>query len=156
MTPGELIADRYRLREPIAAGGMGDVWRADDEVLGRIIAIKVMRSGMRDDPTFSARFRLEARSIAALHHPGVVSVYDYGETGGDAYLVMALVDGESLGSRVAREGRLSAAVTMDVVAQVARALQAVHEAGIIHRDVKPDNVLIDGDGRVILVDFGVV
>jgi serine/threonine-protein kinase len=158
--PGDLIADRYRLLDQIAEGGMGNVWRADDEVLGRTVAVKAMRAEVRDDPTFSARFRLEARSIAALHHPGVVSVYDYGEVDGDgpgyAYLVMAYVDGESLGARVARDGRLPAAVTMDLVGQVARALEAVHEAGIIHRDVKPDNVLIDADGRAVLVDFGVV
>ena len=160
MTPGDLIADRYRLREPIATGGMGDVWRADDEVLGRSVAIKAMRSEVRADPTFSARFRLEARSMAALQHPGIVSVYDYGEVDDDshgyAYLVMPLVEGESLGARVGRDGRLSPAATMNVVAQVARALQAVHDAGIIHRDVKPENVLIDDAGRAVLVDFGVV
>ncbi len=159
MEPADLIAGRYRLVEPIAAGGMGDVWRAHDEVLNRPVAIKAMRSEMRDDATFGERFRHEARSIAALDHPGVVSVYDYGEVGdgahGYAYLVMEFVDGESLGARMAREGRLGTAATMDVVAQVARALQAVHDAGIIHRDVKPDNVLIDSTGRAVLVDFGV-
>lgn len=139
---------------------MGDVWRAVDTVLGRPVAVKALRSHLTADPTFGARFRIEARSIAALHHPGVVSVYDYGEVDQDgslvmAYLVMAYVDGEPLSALIAAAGRLPPAQTMAIVAQVARALEAAHTAGIIHRDVKPDNLLIDSDGRVILVDFGV-
>jgi eukaryotic-like serine/threonine-protein kinase len=139
---------------------MGDVWRAIDTVLGRPVAIKVLRSHLTADPTFGARFRIEARSIAALHHPGIVSVYDYGEVDQDgtlvmAYLVMAYVDGEPLSARIAAAGQLPPAQTMAIVAQVARALEAAHTAGIIHRDIKPDNLLIDSEGRVILVDFGV-
>jgi serine/threonine-protein kinase len=161
MQSGQMLAGRYRLDGPIASGGMGDVWRATDTVLGRTVAIKVLRADQSADPSFGARFRAEARTLAALHHPGVVEVYDYGEISANlgapeiAYLVMAFIDGEPLSHRLARLGRLSAAATMSVVAQTADALHAAHTAGIVHRDVKPGNVLIDGEGRVVLVDFGI-
>jgi serine/threonine protein kinase len=153
---GESIAGRYRLDERIASGGMGEVWRATDTVLNRPVAVKTLRPDRAGDPQFQSRFRNEARAMAALHHPGVVDVYDFGqEPGADAYLVMARVDGEPLDLRIAVEGRLSTTVTMTIVAQVARALQAVHDAGIVHRDVKPGNLIIQPDGTVVLVDFGI-
>jgi serine/threonine-protein kinase len=160
---GDLLGERYRLDERIAAGGMGDVWRATDLVLGRVVAVKVVRGALLADPAFSARFRSEARLLAAFRHPGVVDVYDYGESAEPAegaeneaaYLVMAYVKGEPLSARIATQGRLSAAETASVITQAARALHAVHENGIIHRDVKPGNLLIQPDGTVILVDFGV-
>ena len=160
LSSGSLLDNRYRLDERIATGGMGDVWRGTDVVLGRTIAVKVLRSAMLADPEFSARFYGEARMMAAFRHPGVVEVYDY--SAGDAndedncaYLVMAFVDGEPLSARLKEQGRLSVAETMSVVAQAADALHAAHENGTVHRDVKPGNLIVKPNGAVILVDFGV-
>jgi eukaryotic-like serine/threonine-protein kinase len=157
---GDLLGRRYRLADRIASGGMGEVWKATDEVLGRTVAVKVLHPRMFADPGFGARFRTEARVMAALRHPGVVDVYDYGENGGEggtpiAYLVMAYVDSEPLSERISAAGTLEAAETMAIVAQTARALRAAHSAGVVHRDVKPGNLLIRPDGHVVLVDFGV-
>ena len=155
--PGEMIGGRYRLDDRIAAGGMGEVWRATDTVLGRDVAVKTLHAGQAGDPGFQERFRHEARAMAALHHPGIADVYDYGQTGdgADAYIVMARVAGRPLNELIAVRGRLGAAETMSIVAQAGRALDAAHEAGIVHRDVKPGNLIIRSDGTVVLVDFGV-
>jgi serine/threonine-protein kinase len=152
---GEVLGDRYRLDDRIAAGGMGEVWRATDTVLGRDVAVKTLHAGRAGDPGFQTRFKHEARAMAVLHHPGVADVYDYGQSGPDAYIVMARVNGEALNNRIAERGRLTATETMSIVAQVGRALQAAHDAGIVHRDVKPGNLIIKPDGTVVLVDFGV-
>jgi serine/threonine-protein kinase len=157
LSPGDVLNDRYRLDEPVAGGGMGDVWRATDTVLGRAVAVKVLRPGAAADPAFAARFRDEARSMAALHHPGVADVYDY-DAGADdrtAFLVTAYVEGEPLDQRIAAAGRLDAAETMSVVAQAAQALDAVHRAGVIHRDVSPANLIVQPDGAAVLIDFGI-
>ncbi|GIE33241.1 hypothetical protein Ait01nite_062860 [Actinoplanes italicus] len=154
--PGELLGGRYRLDDRIAAGGMGEVWQATDTVLKRAVAVKTLLADRATDRGFQRRFRHEARALAALRHPGVVTVYDFGSTDAeDAYLVMARVDGEPLNRMLARRGRLTPAETMSVVAQAAQALEAAHKAGIVHRDVKPGNLLIEPDGTVVLVDFGV-
>jgi serine/threonine protein kinase len=154
--PGELLGGRYRLDDRIAAGGMGEVWQATDTVLKRAVAVKTLLADRATDRGFQRRFRHEARALAALRHPGVVTVYDFGSTDAeDAYLVMARVDGEPLNRMLARRGRLTSAETMSVVAQAAQALEAAHRAGIVHRDVKPGNLLIEPDGTVVLVDFGV-
>ncbi|GIF67572.1 serine/threonine protein kinase [Asanoa ishikariensis] len=160
LNPGDALGGRYRLDEPIASGGMGEVWRARDEVLGRTVAVKVLHPRAVGDPGFSARFRGEARTMATLRHPGVVDVYDFGEdTDPDGktvvYLVMGFVDGESLAQRIKTAERLSPAETMAIVAQTAHALQAAHDAGVVHRDVKPGNLIVRPDGQVVLVDFGV-
>ena len=160
LNPGDALGGRYRLSEPIASGGMGEVWRAVDQVLGRTVAVKVLHPRAVGDPGFSARFRAEARTMATLRHPGVVDVYDYGEgTDADgkpvAFLVMAYVEGEPLSLRIKAAERLSPAETMAVVAQTAHALQAAHDAGVVHRDVKPGNLIVRPDGQVVLVDFGV-
>ncbi|MEV4352198.1 serine/threonine-protein kinase [Actinoplanes sp. NPDC049596] len=160
LTAGHLLGNRYRLDERIATGGMGDVWRGTDVVLGRTIAVKVLRSAMLSDPEFAARFYGEARMMAAFRHPGVVEVYDYAgadETGGEesvAYLVMAYVEGEPLSTRV-KQGPMPVAETMSIVAQAAEALHAAHQNGTIHRDVKPGNLIVKPNGTVVLVDFGV-
>jgi serine/threonine protein kinase len=154
--PGELLGGRYRLDDRIAAGGMGEVWQATDTVLKRDVAVKTLLADRATDRGFQRRFRHEARALAALRHPGVVTVYDFGSTDTeDAYLVMARVDGEPLNRVLGRRGRLTPGETMSVVAQAAQALEAAHKAGIVHRDVKPGNLLIEPDGTVVLVDFGV-
>ena len=164
MEAGELLGGRYRLDEAIGVGGMGEVWRATDTVLGRTVAVKILRPDVSVDASFGARFRAEAHTLATMNHPGVVDVYDYGEIAPQvaanravpvatevAYVVMAYVEGEPLSRRVEHAGRLSPATTMSIVAQVAEALHAAHGAGVVHRDVKPDNILINSDGRAVLV-----
>ncbi|WP_246835134.1 serine/threonine-protein kinase [Micromonospora sp. MH33] len=157
---GDLIGDRYRLVDRIAAGGMGEVWRAVDQTLKRTVAVKVLHSRVMTDASAGERFRREARAMAALRHPGVAEVYDYGETtlpgaSGLAFIVMAYVQGQSLSERIAEAGRLSATETLSIVAQTARALQAAHDVNVVHRDVKPGNLIIEPDGHVVLVDFGI-
>ncbi|MFG2100240.1 serine/threonine-protein kinase [Micromonospora echinaurantiaca] len=155
-----VLSGRYRLDERVATGGMGDVWRASDLVLGRSVAVKVLLPALVSDPDFIARFRAEARIMAALRHKGIVQVFDCGEDalsdGSRAdYLVMEFVTGEPLSKRIEALGRLGVAETMSIVAQVAQALHAAHSGGIVHRDVKPSNLLVQEDGSVVLVDFGV-
>ncbi|UOY03591.1 protein kinase domain-containing protein [Blastococcus sp. PRF04-17] len=156
---GRLLGSRYELLLPLASGGMGRVWRARDTLLERPVAVKVLRSEFTGDPTFRARFRAEAQHTAALHHPNIASVFDYGELEEDgeqlAYLVMELVEGETLSEVLQREGRLSPARTLDLLRQTSAALAAAHAAGVIHRDVKPGNVLVGTDGVVKLTDFGI-
>ena len=161
LSSGHLLDNRYRLDERIATGGMGDVWRGTDVVLGRVVAVKVLRPAMLADPEFSARFYGEARMMAAFRHPGVVEVYDYASATDStdnsqcAYLVMAYVEGEPLSTRLKDAGRLSVSETMSIVAQAADALHAAHQNGTVHRDVKPGNLIVKPNGTVILVDFGV-
>ncbi|WBB68982.1 serine/threonine-protein kinase [Micromonospora sp. WMMD812] len=155
-----VLSGRYRLDDRVATGGMGDVWRGTDLVLGRQVAVKVLLPALVSDPDFIARFRAEARIMAALRHPGIVQVFDCGEDDlpdGDRadYLVMEFVDGEPLSKRIEAAGRLEVAETMSIVAQAAQALHAAHRGGIVHRDVKPSNLLVQEDGSVVLVDFGV-
>jgi serine/threonine-protein kinase len=147
------------LDERIATGGMGDVWKGTDVVLGRVVAVKVLRTAMLSDPEFAARFYGEARMMAAFRHPGVVEVYDYASADDTddeqvAYLVMAYVEGEPLSNRV-KQGPMGVTETMAIVAQAADALHAAHEAGTVHRDVKPGNLIVKPSGAVVLVDFGV-
>jgi eukaryotic-like serine/threonine-protein kinase len=150
-----LLGDRYRLGERLADGGMGSVYRAVDESLGRPVAVKVLRRELADDPAFLERFRREARAAAALSHPGVAGVYDYGELGGQPFIVMELVEGETLAERIAARGRLAWDETFALGEQVARALAAAHGCRLVHRDVKPGNVLIGPDGRAKVTDFGI-
>ena len=150
-----LLAGRYLLRERIGAGGMGQVWRATDEVLGRTVAVKVVLPALVEEPAFVRRFLAEARAMASVAHPGVVAIHDFHGDGAGAYLVMEFVDGEPLSRVLGRVGRLGPAVTMDLVRQAAIALQAVHDRGIVHRDVKPANLLLRSDGTLALTDFGI-
>jgi eukaryotic-like serine/threonine-protein kinase len=150
-----LLGDRYRLGEPIAGGGMGSVYRAVDESLGRHVAVKVLRRELAAEPAYLERFRREARASAALSHPGVAGVYDYGELGGSAFIVMELVEGETLAEQIATRGRLPWPEAFAIGEQVARALAAAHAHGLVHRDVKPGNVLVDAAGRAKVTDFGI-
>jgi serine/threonine-protein kinase len=155
------LADRYLLLDRIATGGMGEVWRANDEVLSRNVAVKVLKAEYAADPSFLDRFRAEARHTAGLSHPGIANTFDYGEAvpagGGDPlpFLVMELVDGEPLSALLAREAPLPPDRTLDIVGQTGLALQAAHDAGVVHRDVKPGNLLIRPDGVVKVTDFGI-
>jgi serine/threonine-protein kinase len=150
-----ILAGRYRLRERIGAGGMGEVWKATDDVLGRTVAVKLVLPNLLDSPGFVRRFVAEARAMASVRHPGVVAIHDFHGDESGAYLVMEYVDGEPLSQLLARVGRLDPATAMDLVRQTAQALQAVHDRGIVHRDVKPANILVRPDGAVALTDFGI-
>jgi serine/threonine-protein kinase len=157
---GVTLSGRYRLQRLIATGGMGQVWEAVDSRLGRRVAVKVLKAEFSSDPEFIERFRTEARTTAMLNHPGIASVYDYGETemdaeGRTAYLVMELVNGEPLNSVLKRTGRLSLRHSLDMLEQTGRALQVAHLAGLVHRDVKPGNILITPTGQVKITDFGI-
>jgi serine/threonine-protein kinase len=157
----ELLDERYELHHLIATGGMGEVWRGRDVRLDRPVAIKLLRSEYADDAGFVARFRAEATHAAALSHPNIAAVHDYGETRAEAtgervaYLVMELVDGEPLSARFGEDGALDTATALSVLRQAAAALAEAHSAGVVHRDVKPANILIDREGRVKLTDFGI-
>jgi serine/threonine-protein kinase len=153
--PGTELGGRYRLQERIGVGGMGEVWRGTDEVLGRTVAVKVMLPAFLSDTGFVKRFRGEARTMANLSHPGVVDVYDYHSDSSVAFLVMEYVEGESLSAALHRVGRLTASRTLSLVAQAADALQAAHDKGIVHRDVKPANLMVRPDGTLVLTDFGI-
>jgi serine/threonine-protein kinase len=156
---GSLLAGRYEITAPIATGGMGEVWQARDRTLGRIVAVKVLRSEYTGDSSFLIRFRNEARHTAALSHPNIASVYDYGETTEDgqrlAYLIMEFVEGKPLVTILAERGRLTPQQTLDVLGQAGDGLSAAHAAGMVHRDIKPGNLLVRPDGVVKLTDFGI-
>jgi eukaryotic-like serine/threonine-protein kinase len=152
---GQIYGNRYRLQLKIATGGMGEVWQAEDELILRQVAIKILKEEYLGDPNFIARFRSEAKSAALVEHEGIANVYDYGEDTGAAYLVMELVPGESLSRILEREKRLSEERVLDIVAQTSRALGAAHARGLVHRDIKPGNLLITPEGKVKITDFGI-
>ncbi|MGL3807398.1 protein kinase domain-containing protein [Paeniglutamicibacter sp. R2-26] len=152
---GITLGGRYKLTDRIAIGGMGEVWRARDQVLGRLVAIKILKEEYTGDPGFLQRFRVEARHTALLNHNGIASVFDYGEEEGSAYLVMELVPGQPLSTIIERERVLSSDRTLSIISQTAKALAAAHVQGLVHRDVKPGNILMLPDGRVKITDFGI-
>ena len=152
---GKIYGGRYRLESLIATGGMGEVWQAHDEIILRSVAIKILKQEYLGDPGFLERFRTEARLAAMVNHEGIANVFDYGEDSGSAYLVMELVPGDSLAKILERDRNLSGEKVLDIVAQTARALQAAHESGMVHRDIKPGNLLITPDHQVKITDFGI-
>ena len=152
---GQVLGGRYRLIELLGSGGMATIYRATDTGLGRDVALKILRPEYLRDPDFSARFRQEAQSAASLSHPNVVTVYDYGEDPSGPYIVMELIDGEDLATILRRSGTLPPRQVARIGSGVARALAAAHARGLVHRDIKPGNVLIGKDGQVKVVDFGI-
>jgi eukaryotic-like serine/threonine-protein kinase len=152
---GQTLGGRYQLASRVAIGGMGEVWQATDSIIGRTVAIKILKDEYLGDPGFLERFRAEARHAALVNHEGIANVFDYGEEEGSAFLVMELVPGEALSAVLERERVLPTDKVLDIVAQTANALQAAHAAGLVHRDIKPGNLLITPDGRVKITDFGI-
>jgi eukaryotic-like serine/threonine-protein kinase len=152
---GTLISDRFRLDERIGAGGMSSVYRAFDPTLERWVAIKLMHADISTDPDQLERFRREARAVASLSHPHIVTVIDAGEDEGAPYIVFEYVQGETLKDRIRRVGRLPVPEAVAYAIEIGRALSCAHAHRLVHRDVKPQNVLIDPDGRAKVTDFGI-
>lgn len=148
-----LIADRYRLDEPLARGGMGSVWRGLDMTLHRPVAVKLL--AVEGDADLTERFHLEARAAARLNHPNLVAVYDFGDHDGRPYLVMELVEGRSLAEELAARGPLEPGWAADVALQTARGLAVAHQQAVVHRDIKPGNLMLATDGTVKIADFGI-
>jgi serine/threonine-protein kinase len=153
--PGLLVAGRYRLEQVIATGGMGQVWRATDETLERHVAVKVLRPDTASEEGFLERFRAEAKHSAALQHPNIATVHDFGEGAHSAYLVMELIEGRPLSEIIKERAPLPAEEVTEILYQAAIALNAAHEAGVVHRDVKPANIVVDDHGYARLTDFGI-
>ena len=151
----QLILDRYRLIERLAFGGSADVWRAHDEQLDRPVAVKRLHPHLLPDESSRKRLAAEARAAAGLSHPVIVDIYDVDSTGEMPALVMELVDGESLSARIERAGPLDPREAANIAADIAEAMFHAHQRGVVHRDVKPGNVLLASDGRTRLVDFGI-
>ena len=152
---GMLIADRYEVLEKIGTGGMSVVYRAKDHKLNRFVAIKVLKQEFSDNASFVSKFRVEAQAAAGLMHPNIVNVYDVGEEKGINYIVMELVDGITLKKYIEKKSRLSVKEAISIAIQVSMGLQAAHHARIIHRDIKPQNIIISKDGKVKITDFGI-
>jgi serine/threonine-protein kinase len=155
MSAGDLIAGRYELLELIGRGGMSSVWKADDRLLDRTVAIKVLHEHYTQDEEYVERFRREARSVAQLSHPNIVTVIDRGEENGSQYIVFEHVEGENLKQLIDRTGPLPVRDALLLALQMARALGFAHDRGLIHRDVKPQNVLLNEDGQAKMTDFGI-
>ncbi|MDQ2966010.1 MAG: protein kinase, partial [Chloroflexota bacterium] len=152
---GSVLGGRYRLIELLGQGGMATIFRARDNQLERDVAAKVLRPEYGRDPDFGARFRQEAQAAASLNHPNVVAVYDYGQDAAGPFIVMELIDGEDLSTVIRRVGALPPRQAARLTADIARALAAAHARGIVHRDVKPGNVMLNRNGRVYVTDFGI-
>lgn len=152
---GKTLANRYELLEKIGEGGMARVYRGRDHLLKRNIAIKVLKDQMTGDADFVKRFRREAQSAAGLSHPNIVNIYDVGEDGGIYYIVMEYVEGKNLKQHIREKGRLPAGEAVSIARQIAEALAQAHAAGVIHRDIKPQNIIFSRDGQVKVADFGI-
>jgi eukaryotic-like serine/threonine-protein kinase len=153
--PGDLIADRYELEQLVGTGGMSSVFRARDRQLERRVAIKILHEHYAEDPEYLERFRREARTVATLSHPNIVTVLDRGDDGGRQYIVFEDVEGENLKELVVRLGRLPVRQALELALAIADGLAFAHEHGLVHRDVKPQNVLLSSEGEVKVTDFGI-
>ncbi len=152
---GEVLADRYELEELVGSGGMSSVFRAHDRLLDRKVALKVLHQQFSDDDEYVERFRREARSVASLSHPNIVTVIDRGEHNGRQFIVFEYVEGENLKRLIQRRGQAPVATALELGMQIAQGLSFAHQQGLVHRDVKPQNVLLNGDGRAKVTDFGI-
>ncbi|HWG56626.1 MAG TPA: protein kinase [Gaiellaceae bacterium] len=152
---GQLIAERYELKNVVGTGGMSSVYCAHDTLLERNVALKILHEHYSEDEDYVERFRREARAAAQLSHPGIVTVIDRGEQDGRQFIVFEFVDGETLKDAIEREGPLPVRRAIELGLQIGRALAFAHEQGLVHRDVKPQNVLLNGDGRAKVTDFGI-
>mgnify|MGYP000127579601 CR=1 FL=1 len=155
LTVGTYLADRYEIVSKIGAGGMSDVYKAKDHVLGRFVAIKVLKPEFSEDRGFVAKFRTEAQSAAGLEHPNIVNIYDVGSEEGLHYIVMEYVEGITLKTYIEKKGQLSFKEAVSIAIQVARGIEAAHNKQIIHRDIKPQNIMISTEGKVKVTDFGI-
>src|SRR4051794_25559610 len=152
---GELFDGRYRLERRIGTGGMADVYLAEDESLGRNVAIKVLAERYAEDEQFVERFRREAQAAAGLNHPNIVSIYDRGEADGSYYIAMEFLDGRSLKDEIVEDGPLPAPRAIDYALQILQALRFAHRNGVVHRDIKPHNIIVGRDRRLKVTDFGI-
>ena len=155
ITQGMMIADRYEIIGKIGAGGMSDVYKAKDTTLGRYVAIKVLKSEFSEDMNFVTKFRTEASSAAGLEHPNIVNIYDVGSENEFHYIVMEYVEGITLKTYIEKKGQLSFKEAVSIAIQVGRGIEAAHNKGIIHRDIKPQNIIISTEGKVKVTDFGI-
>jgi len=152
---GQFLADRYEILEQIGTGGMADVYKAKDTKLNRFVAIKVMKKEFSDDSTFVSKFRAEAQSAAGLTHSNIVSVYDVGDEDGVYYIVMELVEGITLKKYIEKRGKIPFKEAVSIAIQIVNGMEAAHKSGIVHRDIKPQNIIISKDGKVKVTDFGI-
>ena len=152
---GTYLGERYEIVGRIGSGGMADVYKAMDTKLNRFVAVKVMKPEFREDGTFISKFRREAQAAAGLANPNIVNVFDVGEDSGNYYIVMELVEGITLKDYIAKKGKLSVREATSIAIQVCMGLAAAHAQGIVHRDVKPQNIIISTDGKVKVTDFGI-
>jgi serine/threonine-protein kinase len=152
---GETIAERYEIEELVGHGGMSSVYKARDSLLERHVALKILHEQYSADEDFVERFKREARSVAQLQHPNIVTVIDRGEEDGRQFIVFEYIDGENLKEHVVRKGRLDAREALEIALEVAHGLAFAHDQGLVHRDVKPQNILLNGDGRAKVTDFGI-
>src|SRR2546421_3525201 len=152
---GTVFDGRYRIERKLGAGGMADVYLAEDQELGRRVAIKILNDRHAADDSFIERFRREAKNAAGLAHPNIVSIYDRGEAEGTYYIAMEYLEGRSLKELILSRGPAPVSVAVDYARQILSALRFAHRNGIVHRDIKPHNVLVDGEGRVKVTDFGI-
>ena len=152
---GMIIAGRYEVEKKIGTGGMSDVYKAKDHTLGRCVAIKVLKPEFCEDMNFVSKFRAEAQAAAGLEHPNIVNIYDVGSQDGFYYIIMEYVQGITLKTYIEKKGRLNYKETLSIAIQVARGIQAAHAKNIIHRDIKPQNIIISTDGKVKVTDFGI-
>ena len=155
ITQGVFIADRYEVIDKVGSGGMSDVYRAKDHILGREVAVKVLKQEFSEDATFVAKFRTEAQSAAGLEHPNIVNIYDVGSESGMYFIVMEYVEGITLKTYIEKKGQLNFKEAISIAIQVGRGIEAAHQKGIIHRDIKPQNIIISTEGKVKVTDFGI-
>ena len=152
---GTTLNERYEILSTVGTGGMADVYRARDTVLKRLVAIKVLKEEYSSDASFVAKFRREAQAVSALNHPNIVGVFDVGEQNGMYYIVMELVEGINLKKYIEKIGAMDEREAVEVAMQVAKGLEAAHDKGIVHRDIKPQNIIISREGKIKVADFGI-